>query len=636
MQLQPSAQEKKRSKGKKALSMSQDTGMSLDYELELDESLFEKDNFTRPRSKSEDRVIDRRRHSSEEPIISLNGDLRKSTITENEEEEQEEELENENSSELEPNEAIASLLMSVAVDPVPPDTVTSLDLGQDENTTGTSPKEEVSVHPLFDHTAENEFESSEQSTPNVSQTVANSNHTLAEDGTHSHTSVSSDKNVVENGEIEHTLIDTNDEQTNSAVALSDNDSMTKMEQDSMQELENQETSSEANDQNSTSAINDQDCALEVKGEDSLSEMKSQESSSEMKGHDSTSEISDKESTIETRDQDLTSEMQAPNFTPEMNGQDSTPEIKGQKDSTIVMKGREIFSSSGQVSSHRTQDTRTTADTGSRVAELREMFLGFSGTQKQNDLKQPPPQRYSRQRHALHNGTNRHGVETAGDSQLKMGNQNHTAEIERIEVDSEQENSDKDMEDNEEEVDNEDGEMLSASRPNLDLTGSEVLLRVPKLTNSSAGNRLSPLALYSRSMSDTETSSHTNSNQDEQDDDNSNSSVGHTADGDDFISTPTVRIITRPKWLASQEAEDELSSGESETDLIQPLTPFSSQHNTSNQGQSNGHTQNSPNNLYHLAAKKKAQQRVSEALVANTLSTAGRAQVTALTSIPEEY
>ena len=630
MQLQPTSHEKKKSKGKKSMSMSQDTGMSLDYELELDESLFEKDNFTRPRSKSEDRVIDRRRHSSEEPKIGLDSDLRNSTITENDEEEQKEIEADENPGELEPNEAIASLLMSLAVEPVTQDKGNLSDLSQDKNTTVDTPLEEDPEN----HTADNEVQvSSEQLVPDNSQTETDpSSNSLVEDR-HSHTASAS--NLEENAESLRTTNETGEQSSvtlsaeqNSAVALSGVDSMTEIEaQDSTQEMKKQDPIPEIESQNSTSTIKGEDSSLELKGQGSLTEVKSQES---LNGQDSISERSDENVASETNDQDPSEIVESDYSTPEIDAQSSSSEIKV-RESTVVMKGREMFSSSRQEPFHRPQDTRITAGSGARVAELREKFLGFTGTQKKSNFRQLPPQRYSRQLHALQNGTSDHEVETASEKP-QLSNQNHTEMEQIVEVDSEQDNSDRDGE----EVDiNGDEEMLSASRPNLDLTGSEVLLRVPKLTNSSLMKRLSPLALYSRSMSDAETSSQTKPDQDS-DDNTSNSSTEQRALGDEFNSTPPMHIITRPQWLANQEAEDELSSGESESDLIQPLTPFSGQSNTNNHIQTNGQMHNSPNNLYHLAAKKKAQQRVSEAMVANTLSSAGRAQVTALTSIPEEY
>ena len=632
MQLHPTSHDKKKSKGKKSMSMSQDTGMSLDYELELDESLFEKDSFARPRSKSEDRVIDRRRHSSEEPKIGLDSDLRNSTITETDEEEQKEIEADENPGELEPNEAIASLLMSLAVEPVSQDTGSSSNLGQDKNTTVDTPHEEKTEY----HAADNELQvSSEQLVPDSSQTEADpSSNSLVEDR-HSHTASAS--NVEENAESLHTTNETGEQSSvtlsaehNSAVALSEVDSMTEIEvQDSSQELKKQDPIPEIDSQNSTSTIEGEDLSLELKGQGSLTEVRSQES---LKGQDSISERSVENVASETNDQDASEMMESDYSTPEIDAQSSSSEIKV-RESTVVMKGREMFSSSRQEPLHRQlQDTRITAGSGARVAELREKFLGFTGTQKKSNFKQLPPQRYSRQRHALQNGTSDHEVETTSEKP-QLSNQNHTEMEQIVEVDSEQDNSDRD---GEEEVDiNGDEELLSASRPNLDLTDSEVLLRVPKLNNLSPMKRLSPLALYSRSMSDAENSSQTKPDQDS-DDNTSNSSTEQRALGDEFNSTPPMHIITRPQWLANQEAEDELSSGESESDLMQPLTPFSGQSNTNNHIQTNGQMHNSPNNLYHLAAKKKAQQRVSEAMIANTLSSAGRAQVTALTSIPEEY
>ena len=82
------------------------------------------------------------------------------------------------------------------------------------------------------------------------------------------------------------------------------------------------------------------------------------------------------------------------------------------------------------------------------------------------------------------------------------------------------------------------------------------------------------------------------------------STERSAFGEEYSLTPTIHIITRPQWLANQEAEDELSNGESES-------PFSGQSNTSNHNiiQTNGQMHNSSNNLQ--PCKKKAQQRVSE-------------------------
>ena len=661
------------------------TGLTLDYELDLDESLFEHTSHSRARAKSDGKM---RRHSISNPQMSLNKDRTSSTMRENKEQEVETERRKEKevimkkgrstedvqmtvSEDLEPNEAIASLLMSSAMSTLPQ----NMTLESSNNTTLV----EDGLTPDVLHTMD---KSSEYLTPEDSETDirAPQSDVQVEVGSRSHASDLS--STVDDEQSHHS----DDAHKHASVASYDTKQTALSE--SQQELKGQDSEPEMRDQDSEPEMRGQDSEPKTRGQDFEPETRGQDSKPEMRGQDSETETRGQDSELETKDQYTESETKDHDLEPysetelEITGQDSEPETRDQdtepktkdkdsedtepktqdKDSGLETKRQtDSFSVSSCDTSTSSPDkpinravttatpvsnSNRSAETGSKVAELRQMFLGFSGTRTKSKVSSPPLSysRYSWQRHSSNPNDislppprqNKSHVQMGVDRPSKAGPSHFRAET-KTRLPVRQEAIIEEEEEEEEEEEKSDGEMLSASRPDLDLTGSdEVILRPHKTITASPGKRMSPLALFSRSMSDADSSPHKT----EQKEEVQSPLLRSSSPKADRFAATAVRVINRPHWLvASHESDDGWSSEDSETDLIQPLMPFTS--NTPANISPTNRISNTPSNvladnyMYQLSARKKSQQRASEALVSNNLSNAGRAQMTGLTSIPEE-
>lgn len=640
------------------------TGLTLDYELDLDESLFEHTSHSRARAKSDGKM---RRHSISNPQMSSNKDRTSSTMRENKEQEAETERRKEKevimkkgrstedvqmtvSEDLEPNEAIASLLMSSAMSTLHQ----NMTLESSNNTTLV----EDTLAPDVLHTMD---KSSEHLTPEDSETDirAPQSDVQVEVGSRSHAS-----------DLSSTVDDENSLHSDDAhkhVSVASYDTKRTALSESQQELKGQDSEPEIRDQDSKLEMRGQDSEPETRGQDSESETRFQDSETETRGQDFELETKDQYIESETKDHDLEPDSEPE---PEITGQDSEPETRDQdtepktkdKDSELETKRQtDSFSVSSSDISTSSPDKPITrplttatpvsssnrsAETGSKVAELRQMFLGFSGTRTKSKVSSPPLSysRYSWQRHSSNPNDislppplqNKAHVQTRADHPSKAGPSHFRTETKTRSL-VQQEAIIEEEEEEEELEEKSDGEILSASRPDLDLTGSdEVILRPHKTITASPGKRMSPLALFSRSMSDADSSPHKT----EQKEEVQSPLLQSSSPKVDRFAATAVHVINRPHWLvASHESDDGWSSEDSETDLIQPLMPFTSNAPT-NKSPTNriSNTTSSvlaDNYMYQLSARKKSQQRASEALVSNNLSNAGRAQMTGLTSIPEE-
>lgn len=326
------------------------------------------------------------------------------------------------------------------------------------------------------------------------------------------------------------------------------------------------------------------------------------------------------------------------------------------------------------SPHADNHGKVTITTGrSSVAELREKFLGFSVAQKlpasSTKLSPRTPVRYSQQRHVQTQQVNCNERTQPPEKHPQYSHPGRkTTPPKTKKVYNKKKERSKDQEDEEEEVKHatspkkrekqnmladtkeEDCEeerelILSASRPDLDLSSSDI--RISKSSVDTSLKPTSPLALYSRSMSDMETNSQTTMGEKEEEEKGSDDELipplVASSDGDreDQFLAPTVHMIMkRTRWVDEVDADD-MSSGESDTDLVQPLQPFTGETNTAGPYPINGFIHSSPqaqspgNNLYHLSARKRSQQRLNDALLPTNLSSAGKPQASFLSSIPEE-